>query len=196
MVAPAHDSGSAETGFVFDESSFQQDFFQLLSLPSHFQIDAVLLDQHYRTLQAQVHPDKFAHLPDAEKRLSMQWATQVNEAYQTLRKPISRARYLLSLRGVDTQEETNTAMPLDFLMEQMEWREVVEEAVRHSDVEALEGLERRLQIETRGLQQQLALQLDDETHYNLAAAAGTVRKLRFLEKLAEEIAAAFDEIDN
>lgn len=174
----------------------QQDFFQLLSLPARFQIDSALLDQNYRALQAQVHPDKFAHLSDAEKRLSMQWATQVNEAYQTLRSPLSRGRYLLKLRGVDTQEETNTAMPLDFLMEQMEWREAVEEAARQSDVDALDALERRLQSDTRSLQQQLALQLDDETHYNLAAAAGTVRKLRFLEKLAEEIASAFDEIDN
>lgn len=173
----------------------QQDFFQLLSVPARFQMDGALLDQHYRDLQAQVHPDKFAHLSDAEQRLSMQWATQVNEAYQTLRKPINRARYLLKLRGVDTQEETNTAMPLDFLVEQMEWREAVEEAARQADADALDQLERRLQTETRRLQQQLALQLDDENHYNPAAAAGTVRKLRFLEKLAEEIASAFDGID-
>jgi molecular chaperone HscB len=174
----------------------QQDFFQLLSLPARFQIDSALLDQNFRALQEQVHPDKFAHLTDAEQRLSMQWATRVNEAYQTLRKPINRARYLLSLRGVDTQEETHTAMPLDFLMEQMEWREAVEEAARQSDMNALDALERRLLAETRRLQQQVGQQLDDENHYNLAAAAGTVRKLRFLEKLAEEIASAFDEIDN
>lgn len=195
-MAAAFDFGSAETRFVFDESLFQQDFFQLLSLPARFQMDSALLDQHYRTLQAQIHPDKFVHLSDAEKRLSMQWATRVNEAYQTLRKPISRGRYLLKLRGVDTQEETNTEMPVDFLMEQMEWREAVEDAARQSDVDALDALERRLQSDTRSFQQQLALQLDDENHYNLAAAAGTVRKLRFLEKLAEEIASAFDEIDN
>ncbi len=195
-MAAAFDFGSAETRFIFDESHFQQDFFQLLSLPARFQMDSALLDQHYRALQAQVHPDKYAHLSDAEKRLSMQWATRVNEAYQTLRSPLSRGRYLLMLRGVDTQEETNTAMPVDFLMEQMEWREAVEEAARQSDVDALDALERRLQSDTRSLQQQLALQLDDENHYNLAAAAGTVRKLRFLEKLAEEIASAFDEIDN
>jgi molecular chaperone HscB len=181
------------TAPVFDPT---QDFFQLLGIPARFQIEAALLDEHYRALQSQVHPDKFAHLTEAEQRLAMQWATRVNEAYQTLRSPLNRGRYLLKLRGVDTQEETNTSMPVDFLMEQMERREAVEEATRRSDTDALDALQRRLQSDTRSLQQQLALQLDDENHYNSAAAAGTVRKLRFMEKLAEEIAAAFDEIDN
>jgi molecular chaperone HscB len=174
---------------------FAQDFFGLFGLPARFQLDGAQLDAQYRALQAQVHPDKFSHLSETERRLAMQWATRVNEAYQTLRKPISRARYLLALRGVDTQEETNTAMPVDFLMAQMEWREAVEEAKQAADADALAELERRLQHEMRDFHQQLALQLDDENHYNPAAAAGTVRKLRFMEKLAEEIASAFDEID-
>lgn len=171
--------------------NFQQDHFQLFGLPQSFVIDATQLDLHYRALQAQVHPDKSAHLSETEQRLAMQHSTQVNEAYQTLRKPLSRARYLLSLQGVDTQEETNTAMPLEFLMEQMEWRESVTEA---RDVEVLDELEARLHRETRALEAQLADKIDAEKNY--ADAAGLVRKLRFMEKLAEEIHSAYDAIDS
>ena len=81
---------------------FQQNFFQLFGLPEHYRLDNAQLDLQYHALQTQVHPDKFAHLSDAERRLSMQWATRANEAYQTLRNPIRRGRYLLELNGVDT----------------------------------------------------------------------------------------------
>ena len=175
---------------VFD---FQQDFFELFGLQQCFRIDSTQLEQHFRTLQAQVHPDKFAHLSEAERRVSMQWATRVNEAYQTLRNSVRRARYLLSLHGVDTQEETNTAMPAAFLMQQMEWREAIEEAQQTADEDALTELETRLQHEIREHQQQLAVKIDDEHDYEAAAEA--VRKLKFLEKLAEEIASAFDAIE-
>jgi molecular chaperone HscB len=169
----------------------QQNHFQLFGLPQSYALDAAQLDQHYRALQAQVHPDKSAHLSETEQRLAMQHSTQVNEAYQTLRKPLSRARYLLSLHGVDTQEETNTAMPVDFLMEQLEWREAVAEA---SDISVLDELEARLHRETRALENELADKIDNEKNY--ADAAGMVRKLRFMEKLAEEIHSAYDAIDN
>ncbi len=175
-------------------SDFQQDFFSLFSLPARFRIDITALEQGYRALQAQFHPDKFSHLPDAEQRLSMQWSTRINEGYQTLRKPLNRARYLLTLRGVDTQEETNTAMPLDFLMAQMEWREDIAAARQTKDDAALDELADKLRQETRSLEQQLGCLLDDEQDH--LAAAGIVRKLKFFEKLAEEIASAFDELDH
>ncbi|HEX5363717.1 MAG TPA: Fe-S protein assembly co-chaperone HscB [Gallionella sp.] len=173
---------------------FQKNHFQLFGLAPSFEIDASRLDQHYRALQAQVHPDKFAHLSEAEQRLAMQQSTLVNEAYQTLRNPLARARYLLKLQGVDTQEETNTAMPLDFLMQQMEWREAIAEAARASDAAALDALEAHLRRETQSLESRLAGKIDAE--HNYADAAGLVRKLRFMEKLAEEIHSAYDEIDN
>ena len=172
---------------------FQQDFFQLFDLPASCRLDNALLDQYYHALQEQVHPDKFSHLSEAERRVSMQWATRVNEAYQTLSNPAKRARYLLSLHGVDIQEETNTAMPADFLMEQMEWREAIGEARQARDAAELDKLESRLQHEMRGLEAQLADEIDTRRDY--AAAAESVRKLKFQERLAEEIASAFDEID-
>ena len=172
---------------------FQQNHFDLFGLAQSFQIDIAQLEQQYRALQTLVHPDKSAHLADAEQRLAMQRATLVNEAYQTLRNPLRRARYLLSLHGVDIQEENNTLMPPDFLMAQLEWREAVSEAQQARDAAALDGLEARLQRETRELESRLALKIDTEKNY--AAAAELVRKLRFMEKLAEEIHAAYDSID-
>ncbi|HLY96675.1 MAG TPA: Fe-S protein assembly co-chaperone HscB [Sideroxyarcus sp.] len=175
-------------------ADFQQDFFRLFHLSPRFQIDSATLEQGYLALQEQVHPDKFSHLSEAERRLSVQWATRVNEGYQTLRNPLDRARYLLSLHGVDTQEDSNTAMPAEFLMQQMEWREALEESKQAKDSAALEELEQRVQHEARLLQQQLAIDIDDKHDY--AAASGIVRKLKFLEKLAEEIGSAFDELDS
>ena len=172
---------------------FQQNHFDLFGLAQSFRIDVAQLEQQYHALQTLVHPDKSAHLPDAEQRLAMQRATLVNEAYQTLRNPLCRARYLLSLHGVDIQEENNTLMPPDFLLAQMEWREAVSEARQARDAAALDGLEARLQRETRELESRLALKIDTEKNY--AAAAELARKLRFMEKLAEEIHAAYDAID-
>lgn len=174
-------------------SDFQQDFFSLFNFSARFQIDTALLEQGYRSLQAQVHPDKFAHLPESERRVSMQWSARVNEAYQTLRKPLDRARYLLALNGVDTQEESNTAMPADFLMQQMEWREALAESKQAKDVEALNGLEHHMLQAKHNLELELQRSLDDTRDFT--TASGIVRKLKFLEKLAEEIDSAFDEID-
>ncbi len=180
--------------FLMKSLDFQQDFFQLFELPPRFAIDSAALDQRYRDLQSQVHPDKFSHLSESEQRLSMQWSTRINEGYQTLRSPLARGRYLLSLQGVDTQEETNTSMPLDFLMQQMEWREALQAALEAKNMDALDVLSDNNRKETKLLQQQLGVQLDDA--HDTVAAAGSVRKLRFLEKLAEEISSAYDELDS
>ncbi len=168
--------------------------FQLFGLAQSFRLDTLQLEQSFRALQAEVHPDKSAHLSETEQRLAMQRSTLVNEAYQTLKSPIRRARYLLALNGVDTQEETNTAMPVDFLMSQMEWREAVVDAQRLRDVVALDNLESRMKQDTRELEELLADKIDADHDHE--GAALLVRKLRFMEKLAEEIGSAYDEIDN
>lgn len=173
---------------------FQQTYFHLFGLEPSFRLDTVSLEQQYRALQMTVHPDKSAHLPDAEQRVAMQQSTFVNEAYQTLRSTLRRARYVLKLNGVDTQEETNTAMPVDFLVAQMDWREAVMDAQQARDADALDELDARRQAETRELESQVADKIDSEKNY--VAAAELVRKLRFMEKLAEEIHAAYDEIGN
>ncbi len=174
---------------------FHQNHFDLFGLPPSFALDGAALDARYRDLQAQVHPDRFAHGSDADKRLSMQWATHINEAYQTLRQPLSRARYLLHLRGVDTEEESNTAMPPAFLMQQMEWREGIMEARAADDVAALEHLMGQLRHERRALEGRLAEALDGaEPDHPRAAEA--VRMLKFLEKLGEEITLAIESLED
>jgi molecular chaperone HscB len=173
--------------------NLQQDFFSLFGLPTRFDIENPELDKRYRALQTQVHPDKFTHLSESERRLSVQWATRVNEGYQTLRNPLARGRYLLSLHGIDTQEESNTAMPVAFLMQQMESRESLQEARESKDISALDRLNDLVRKEMQVLQQQLGFQIDETRDYN--AASGNVRKLKFMEKILEEIGSAYDELD-
>ncbi len=172
---------------------FSQNHFRLLGLEPAFQIDLGKLEKAYREIQNQVHPDRFAHLGDTERRMSMQWSTHVNEAYQTLKKPINRARYLLQLNGVETHEETNTAMPPEFLMQQMDWREAIGEAKAEGDQARLDTLDDELESNTRSLQNELTQLLDTDKNY--AAAAGAVRKLKFMEKLTSEVHDALEALE-
>lgn len=164
---------------------FSADHFSLFGLPQTFRLDDAGLDKRYREIQAQVHPDRFASAGDTERRLSLQNATRVNEAYQTLKKPLLRAQYLLGLAGHDLDIESNTAMPPEFLMEQMEWREAVAEARLARDLDELEQLHHRVKQRMNSRYEQLANLLDDQRKY--AAAADRLRRLMFLEKLLAEI---------
>jgi len=166
-----------------------QNHFELFHLPQRFSIDVKALDGAYHEVQNQVHPDKFASAPEAEKRVAMQWATRANEAYKTLKSPFKRAAYLCQLNGVDLQTESNTAMPAAFLMQQMEWREALDEARAQKDKDALEELEsvvRTMRSETIARVGTL-LDAGDFIH-----AAESVRQLMFLEKFAEEVANVFE----
>ena len=169
---------------VFDQESLRQDFFTLFGLERRQAQDVGRLDELYRDIQARVHPDKHAHLSDAEKRLAMQWATHVNEAYQTLKDPLKRARYLLHLAGHDVGLESNTAMPAEFLMAQMELREAVAEARDDGYAESLDDLPHRLRGEIAGEYAQLQQALDGG---ELARAGALVRQLMFQEKLFQEV---------
>lgn len=171
---------------------FSADHFALLGLSRAQGIDAPALETRFREVQARVHPDKHAHASDADQRLAMQWATQVNEAYQTLKAPLSRARYLLQLLGHDAQIENNTAMPTDFLMAQMELREAVAEAKAGADDAALDSLRRALVAEMKNEYGRLQ-ELIDVAH-DPEAAAGLVRQLMFQEKLLHEIDDALEAV--
>ena len=173
--------------------NFNQDHFQLFGLPRRFAVDMAALDERYRELQREVHPDRFATGSDAEKRLSVQRATLINEAYQTLKAPLSRVRYLLESAGIDAAIETNTAMPADFLMQQMEWRESLEEAGESSNPAQLDALELRLQKDMTELYAVVEGQLDRGEG---EAASGTLRKLMFLEKLREDIGDAYERMES
>jgi molecular chaperone HscB len=120
----------------------------------------------------------------------MQWSTRVNEAYRVLKSPVRRAQYLLEMNGVDVQFETNTQMPTDFLLRQLEWREALEAAKQPA---ALDGLQSQVDREKRLLEAGIARLLDEKKDY--AAAAGEVRKLMFLEKLGAEIGQAYEGVE-
>lgn len=168
--------------------------FQLFDLPVEFSIDLNLLDQNYRKIQSEVHPDRFAAGSGAERLKSMQLATQANEAYQTLKNPTARARYLLQLQGIDTQEDSNTAMPHDFLMLQMEWREAIEEAVDAKDIDALDTLLIETRKTAKQFQQDLTTQLGEAKELTLAS--GTVRKLSFIDKVQADIEHAISRLED
>lgn len=174
--------------------SITQNHFELFDLPVQFSIDLDKLNQQYRKLQGEVHPDRFAAATGAERLKSMQLATQANEAYQTLKNPTSRARYFLRLHGVDTQEESNTAMPSDFLMLQMEWREAMEEATDAHDIDALERLLTIMRKSARQFQQDLQQQLDENRAF--AQASGTVRKLSFINKVQADVEQSISKLED
>jgi len=173
---------------------FSQDYFALFGLPRTFRIDAARLDQAYHAMQGKVHPDRHAHLPETERRLSMQWATQVNEAYRTLKQPLLRAHYLLRLAGVESDHESNTAMSPAFLIEQMEWREAVAEARSAGDHHELEKLMQRLEKHGAALRGEIEAGFDAKKDY--AAAADAVRRLMFIEKLEHEIEDALEALES
>ena len=164
--------------------------FELFGLSPSYALDLGQLERAYREILSSVHPDRFAQAGDAERRASMQMATGVNEAYRTLRDPVHRAKYLLAMNGVDLGLESNTAMPREFLMEQMELRERLEGA---RDAEALGLLERELVALKDGVRAQIAECIDTRRDY--PGAADLVRKLMFLDKLDEDLNAAYDALD-
>ena len=170
-----------------------QNHFELFGLAPAFALEAEALERSYRDIQSKVHPDRFAHAGDAERRASLQWTTRVNEAYRTLKDPLQRAKHLLELRGVDVAFETNTAMPADFLVQQMALRESLEEAVQTRDAAGLDALRSELVVEKQSVEKQIAQALDTEKDYK--GAAGLVRKLQFLHRLDDEIDAAYDTLE-
>ena len=140
-----------------------------------------------------MHPDRFASAGDAERRASLQWTTRVNEAFQVLKNPVARASHLLELHGVDVGFETDTAMPPEFLMQQMELREALEAAVEKKDSASVDRIRQDLRSGKSALESQIGEAIDARKDY--AGAAGLVRKLMFLDKLDEEVDLAYEATD-
>lgn len=166
------------------------DYFTLLGLPQQFEVTTAALDERFRQLQREVHPDRFAAADDAARRASMMLATQINAAYQTLRSPLKRAIYLLELSGVDVGAESNTAMSPEFLMSQMMWREQVADARAAKDTAALAQLQTEISGDIRDAYADLAVSFNapgNQYKDQLQDAVEGVRRLMFLEKLREEI---------
>lgn len=160
-----------------------QNAFTLLSLPAVFALSEDAVDQAWRRAIALVHPDKFASRPAAERRVAEQWAGRINEARDALLDPVSRAGLLLQAAGVDVGRDTDTRMPADFLMQQMLWRERLEEM--QGEAKAL----RSLADEVGAARGELLAALTDsiDVRKDFESARGQVRRLMFVEKLLKEI---------
>ena len=166
------------------------DDFELFGLPRRFALDRGELESRRRALQVEVHPDRFAGADPASRRAAMQSAVRVNEAYARLGDPLRRAAYLCELAGTPVRAEDNTAMPLEFLRQQMSWRESLDEAGAREEVDAVA---RELAAERRLAYERLAGALDDQRDF--AAAAEQVRALMFIERFAADVEERFAAID-
>ena len=165
----------------------------MLGVPATYAVAADSLDRAYRELQSRVHPDRFVNATDAERRVAMQLATRANEAYQTLKHPLKRAIYLLEQNGVDVRSETNTSMEPAFLMQQLEWRESIEDACSARNLERLESLNGELIAEKRERFSRLEALLASGA---LQPAAEAARQLLFIEKLEQAIGDGMEELDH
>ena len=169
--------------------SLQANDFVLFELPQQFALDRGQLDARWKALQREAHPDRFAAEGAAAQRVAMQWSVRINEAYQRLKDPLKRAAYLCELQGVPVQAENNTAMPAAFLMQQMAWREALEDA---DQMDTLAALADEVAAERKNVQQAVAQLLD--VQHDATAAVGQVRALMFIERFAHEVDAKLDKL--
>jgi molecular chaperone HscB len=169
--------------------NLQSTDFELFDVPAQFTQDRAVLDATWKDLQREAHPDKFAAQGAAAQRVAMQWSVRINEAYQRLKDPLKRASYLCELNGVPINAETNTAMPTDFLMQQMEWREELDEA---ATILQLEGLAAQVNAHEREQLLKIGQSIDGAKDFN--AAAQQVRSLMFMQRFASEVDARIDQL--
>ncbi len=163
--------------------------FVLFGMPERFAQDRAAIDARWKELQREAHPDRFAAQGVAAQRVAMQWSVRINEAYQRLKDPLQRAAYLCELRGAAINAENNTAMPPDFLMQQMAWREALDEAASEADLEALEG---ELSAARARSLERIGHALDEAG--DAGAAAHEVRALMFIERFDHDVQARFEQL--
>ena len=168
----------------------QDDDFTLFGLPQRMGLDRAELDKQWRALQGTAHPDRFVSEGAAAQRVAMQWAVRINEAYARLKDPLKRAAYLCELRGVLIDATSNTAMPPAFLMQQMAWREALDEA---ADAAAVERLDEQVADDEAAMLQRVQLTLDDQA--DATAAAPQVRALMFVARFREDIQRRLEALD-
>jgi len=168
--------------------NLQSNDFELFGVPPLFAQDRPALDARWKVLQREAHPDKFAAQGTAAQRVAMQWSVRINEAYQRLKDPLKRAAYLCELHGAPVNAEDNTAMPAQFLMQQMDWRETLDDA---PGMAALEGLAREVSGAKVAALAACARLIDDTHDY--AAAVQQVRGLMFIQRFETDLNDRIDE---
>ena len=169
--------------------NLQSTDFELFRVPMQFAQDRAVLDSRWKELQREAHPDKFAAQGPAAQRIAMQWSVRINEAYQRLKDPLRRASYLCELHGAPIQAEKNTAMPTDFLLQQMQWREALEDAKTVQDLEEI-----ALQSNNSGREQLSKIEQMLDINMDFVAAAQQVRSLMFIERFSSEVDDRLDQL--
>jgi molecular chaperone HscB len=169
--------------------NLQSNDFELFNVPVQFAQDSAALDARWKELQREAHPDKFAAQGAAAQRVAMQWSVRINEAYRRLKDPLKRATYLCELHGAPINAETHTAMPADFLMQQMEWREALDDA---ETAENIEEISLQLNKTVREQLSKLEQLIDQQKDFD--GASRQVRSLMFTERFASEIDARMDRL--
>lgn len=169
--------------------NLQSDDFELFGVPRRFAQDRAVLEAQWKTLQREAHPDRFAAQGAAAQRVALQWSVRINEAWQRLKDPLRRAAYLCELNGAPVLADSNTAMPPAFLVQQMEWREALEEA---RDTTGLEALADAVLCARREALQACERLIDDAGDF--AGAVAQVRALMFIERFAAEVEARLDAV--
>jgi molecular chaperone HscB len=159
------------------------DYFALFQLKPQFKIDRQALESAYLTVQQKVHPDMHAQASDSDKRVSMQLSALANSAYRTLMNPIQRGLYMCARNGVDPQLETNTAMPAQFLMQQMEWREALDDV--RDQPSKLDDLYKEVEKTRANLLKEVEVTIDEANNFELAATQ--LRALLFIDKFGAEL---------
>jgi molecular chaperone HscB len=169
--------------------NLQSTDFELFGLEERFAQDRAAVDARWIELQREAHPDKFSAQGAAAQRVAMQWSVRINEAYKRLKDPLQRAAYLCELRGAPVDAENNTAMPAEFLTEQMEWREALDEARTAADLDKLDEELNRARRDTLARIESL---LDNDG--DARGAAQQVRALMFVERFGHDVQARFEQL--
>ena len=167
--------------------NLQDTDFELFGLPATFAQDRAALDARWKELQREAHPDRFASQGAAAHRIAMQWSVRINEAYQRLKEPVRRASYLCELNGAPIEAENNTAMPGEFLMQQMEWRESLDDATAIAAVDALQA---EVDAARARVLSSLGSLIDEKADFQ--AASQQVRALMFIERFAQDVESKAD----
>jgi molecular chaperone HscB len=168
----------------------QSNDFELFGVRRQFAQDKVVLDAQWKALQREAHPDKFASQGEAAQRIAMQWSVRINEAYQRLKDPLKRAAYLCELGGAAVNAHSNTAMPAVFLMQQMEWRESLEDAKSAQDLEIL-----RTHVDVFRHQLLATCEQILDVQHDYHAAVQPVRELMFIDKFSQDLDQGFDRFE-
>ena len=169
--------------------NLQSNDFELFGLEQKFSQDRAAIDARWKELQREAHPDKFAAQGASAQRVAMQWSVRINEAYQRLKDPLKRAAYLCELNGAPINAENNTAMPASFLMQQIEWRESLDEAKTAENMHKI-----ALQANEYMREQLLKIEQFIDDQHNFKQAVDHVRSLMFVERFTTEVDARIDQL--